>query len=92
VDSQYAAAAQNRTVVLERLSALQSPPQLRGAAATLREMTAESLAYNLLMAQGESAQAKVPDAAHNVLRPQFVSQFNPYAQRYLHLTYQAGDF
>ncbi len=89
--NQYAAAAQNRTVVLERLSALQSPPQLRGAAATLREMTADSLAYNLLMAQGETTQAKVPDAAHDALRPQFANQFNPYAQRYLHLTYQAGD-
>ena len=91
IHSQYAAAAQNRTVVLERLSALQSPPQLRGAAATLREMTADSLAYNLLMAQGQTTQAKVPDAAHDVLRAQFVRQFNPYAQRYLHLTYTVGD-
>ncbi len=89
--NQYAAAAQNRTVVLERLSALQSPPQLRGASATLREMTADSLAYNLLMAQGETTQAKIPDAAHDALRHQFTSQFNPYARSYLHLTYQAGD-
>lgn len=89
--NRYAAAAQNRTVVLERLSALKPPPQLRGAAATLREMTADSLVYNLLMAQGETTQAKVPDAAHDALRPQFANQFNPYAQRYLHLTYQAGD-
>lgn len=90
--NQYAAAAQNRTVVLERLSALQSPPQLRGAAATLREMAADSLSYNLLMAQGQTAQANVPNAAHDALRPQFASQFDPYAQRYLHLTYRPGDF
>ncbi len=89
--NRYAAAAQNRTALLAQLSALHSPPQLRGATATLREMTADSLAYNLLMAQGQTAQAKIPDAAHDALRPQFVNQFNPYAQRYLSVTYQAGE-
>lgn len=89
--NQYATAAQNRTMVLEQLGALPLPPQLRGAAATLRMMTADSLAYNLLMAQGQNTQATVPDAAHNALRAQFVTQFNPYARRYLRLTYQPGD-
>jgi class 3 adenylate cyclase len=88
---QYAAAAQNRRQVLRLLTAFQAPPQLRDSAGTLREMATYSLSYNLLAARGETASAAYPNGAHNALRPQFVSEFNPYAERYLHRTYAVNE-
>jgi serine/threonine protein kinase len=92
VKHEYAAAAQNRRVVLQRLAAFQAPPQLRSAAETLRQMTADSLAFNVDMASGKTALAQAPDHAHNALRPRFLTEFNPYAQRYLGHTYTINDF
>jgi class 3 adenylate cyclase len=88
---QYAAAAQNRRQVLRLLTAFRAPPQLRDAAGTLREMATYSLSYNLLAARGETASAGYPNGAHNALRPQFVSEFNPYAERYLRRTYAVDE-
>jgi serine/threonine-protein kinase len=90
-EHKYAAAAQNRRQVLRRLDAFDAPPQLRAAAQTLRQMTSYSLSYNELMARGQTAAARAPDDAHNALRPQFVAEFNPYALRYLGITYRADD-
>jgi hypothetical protein len=91
-EQKYAAAAQNRQLVLARLGTLQLPAQLRPAAATIRRMTADSLAFNNDMARGATALARQPDAAHNALRPRFVAEFNPYARRYLGRTYTINDF
>lgn len=92
VEHQYTAAAENRTVVLQRLDALHAPPQLRSSVATLRQMTMYSLAFNRDMASGDTSAARAPDNAHNAVRPRFVSEFNPYAQRYLGRTYTINDF
>ena len=92
VEHRYAAAARNRQIVLEQLAAFQAPPALRPAAQTLRAMTADSLAFNRDMAAGEFSRARGPDNAHNALRPQFVTEFNPYAERYLGHPYTSGDF
>jgi serine/threonine protein kinase len=92
VEHAYSAAAQNRRLVLNRLTAFQPSAQLRPAAETLRQMTADSLTFNLDMASGKAAQARAPDAAHNALRPRFVAEFNPYAQRYLGRTYTINNF
>ena len=54
-------------------------------------MTSYSLSYNELMAHGQTAAARAPDDAHNALRPQFVAEFNPFALRYLGITYKADD-
>jgi hypothetical protein len=91
VEHQYSAAAANRRLVLERLMALHAPRPLRAAAQTLTQMTADSLSFNVRMARGEIALARAPDAAHNGLRSRFVDEFNPYARRYLALTYTASD-
>jgi hypothetical protein len=88
----YAAAAQNRRQVLRLLTAFRAPPQLRDSAGTLRAMANYSLSYNLRSARGETASAAYPNGAHNALRPQFVSEFNPYAERYLRRTYAAYEF
>jgi serine/threonine-protein kinase len=88
---QYAAAAQNRRRVLRMLTAFRAPPKLRDSAGTLREMATYSLSYNLLAARGETASAAYPNGAHNALRPQFVAEFNPYAERYLRRTYAASE-
>jgi len=92
VEHAYSAAAQNRRLVLDRLTAFHPPAQLRPATETLRQMTADSLAFNLDMARGKAALARAPDAAHNALRPRFVAEFNPYAQRYLGRTYTINNF
>jgi class 3 adenylate cyclase len=89
---QYAAAAQNRTQVLRLLAAFRAPPQLRDSAGTLRDMASYSRQYNLLSARGETASAAYPNGAHNALREQFVSEFNPYAQRYLRRAYAFYEF
>jgi hypothetical protein len=91
VDHRYAAAAQNRKLVLKRLDAFHAPPQLRAATQILRQMTSYSLSYNELMARGQTAAARAPDDAHNALRPEFVAKFNPFALRYLGITYKADD-
>jgi serine/threonine-protein kinase len=90
-EHKYAAAAQNRRQVLKRLDAFHAPPQLRAAAQILRQMTSYSLSYNELIAHGQTAAARAPDDAHNALRPQFVAEFNPFALRYLGITYKADD-
>lgn len=77
--------------MLQRLAAFQAPPQLRAAAETLRQMAADSLAFNVDMASGKTALAQAPDHAHNALRPRFLTKFNPYAQRYLGHTYTIND-
>jgi class 3 adenylate cyclase len=89
---QYAAAAQNRMQVLRLLSAFRAPPQLRDPADTLRQMANYSLEYNVLYARGEPASAAYPNGEHNALRPDFVSEFNPYAERYLRRTYTVSEF
>lgn len=91
VEHKYAAAAQNRRQVLKGLDAFHAPPQLRAAAQTLRQMTSYSLSFNELMARGQTAAARAPDDAHNALRPQFVAEFNPYALRYLGITYRPDE-
>jgi Protein kinase domain len=91
VEHKYTAAAQNRRLVLDRLSAFHAPPQLRAAAETLRQMTTDSLSFNLYMARGQTALARAPDNAHNALRPRFVAEFNPFVQRYLGLTYAIDE-
>ena len=91
VEHKYRAAAANRRLVLDRLMALHAPRPLRAAAQTLTQMTANSLSFNVHMARGEIAVGRAPDAAHNALRPRFVDEFNPYARRYLALTYEATD-
>jgi class 3 adenylate cyclase len=90
--NKYAAAVQNRRQVLRLLTAFRAPPQLRDSAETLRAMATYSLSYNLLSARGETAAAAYPNGAHNALRPQFVSDFNPYAERYLRQTYAVSEF
>lgn len=92
VERKYAAAAQNRMLVLARLSTFDAPPQLRPAAGTLRRMTVDSLAFNADMARGEPALAGAPNNAHNALRGRFVDEFNPYAERSLGRTYTVNDF
>ena len=87
----YTAAAHNRAVVLERLDAFHATPQLRAATRTFRAMTADSLLFNQLMAKGETPRARAPDHAHNQLRSRFVTEFNPYAHRYLGRTYTVSD-
>jgi serine/threonine protein kinase len=91
VEHQYAAAAENRTAVLRRLDAFSAPPPLVAATRTFRAMTADSLLFNQLMAQGHVAASKKPDNAHNALRPLFLDEFNPYAQRYLGHRYAVSD-
>jgi serine/threonine protein kinase len=91
VEHNYTAAANNRTVVLQRLDAFHAPPPLAAATRTLRAMTADSLLFNRLMAQGDLARARAPDNAHNALRSLFVAEFNPYAQRYLKRAYTVSD-
>jgi hypothetical protein len=91
VEHKYRAAAANRRLVLDRLMALHAPRPLRAAAETLTQMTADSLSFNVHMARGEIAVGRGPDAAHNALRPRFVDEFDPYARRYLALTYEATD-
>ena len=91
VEHKYPAAAANRRLVLDRLMAFHAPRPLRAAAETLTQMTADSLSFNVHMARGEIAAGRAPDAAHNALRPRFVDEFNPYARRYLALTYEATD-
>ncbi len=91
VEHKYRAAAANRQLVLDRLMALHPPRPLRAAAQTLTQMTANSLSFNVHMARGEIAGGRAPDAAHNALRPRFVEEFNPYARRYLALTYEATE-
>jgi hypothetical protein len=86
-EGRYTAAVQNRRTVLARLAALRAPSQLQPAATTLRQMTKYSLSYNSLMAQGQRAKAHIPDVNHNALRPRFVHEFNPYAQRFLRRSY-----
>jgi Protein kinase domain len=91
VEHKYRAAAANRQLVLDRLMAFRASGPLRAAAQTLTQMTADSLSFNLHMARGEIALARAPDRAHNALRPRFVDEFNPYARRYLAVTYKATD-
>ena len=91
VEHRYAAAAQNRTIVLQRLDAFHAPPSLRAATRTLHAMTADSLLFNRFMAAGEPARARGPDNAHNALRSRFLAEFNPDAQRYLRRTYRVSD-
>lgn len=91
VEHNYRAAAANRQLVLDQLMALHAPRPLRAAAQTLTQMTADSRSFNVHMARQEIAGGRAPDAAHNALRPRFVDEFNPYARRYLALTYEATD-
>lgn len=91
VEHKYTAAAANRRQVLDRLAAFHAPAQLRAAAQTLRQMTADSLSFNLYMARGQTALARAPDNAHNALVPRFLAEFNPYGQRYLGASYTKND-
>lgn len=60
VEHQYAAAAQNRRLVLKRLMAFHAPRQLRAAAETLRKMSANSLSFNLLMVHARTLSHERP--------------------------------
>jgi len=91
VEHNYTAAADNRTLVLQRLDAFHAPPPLAAAARTLRAMTADALLFNRLMAQGDVARARAPDKAHNALRSLFLAEFNQYAQHYLKREYTVSD-
>jgi len=54
-------------------------------------MTADSLSFNRDMARSRAALARAPDNAHNAPRPRFTVEFNPYAQRYLGISYTVND-
>jgi hypothetical protein len=89
-EKKYHRAVENRTEVARRLARFHPPQALHGATATLTEVTRLAIRFNRLREAGHSA-GKVDDQA-NALRVDFLTQFNPYAQRYLGRSYQLGDF
>jgi serine/threonine protein kinase len=87
---EYSAAVRNRTEVARQLARFQPPQALRAATQTLTRVTRLAIQFNRQRASGQGA--KDVDSQANALRHEFLGQFNPYAQRYLHRTYDIGEF
>jgi hypothetical protein len=72
------------------LAGFQPAQALRGAAATLTQVTQLSIRFNRQRLSGQRARAV--DRQANALRHRFLAQFNPFAQRYLGRSYDIGEF
>jgi hypothetical protein len=87
---EYTAAVRNRTEVAHRLARFHPPQALRESTETLTRVTRLAIQFNRQRASGQDASDV--DSQANALRHTFLSQFNPFAQRYLHRTYDIGEF
>jgi hypothetical protein len=88
----FATAEANRRQVIDRVNALSVEGELQTSRALLRGAVGASLRSNLAHQEcGNCPRAQAADAEATDLKEQFVREFNPYALKYLHRTYDPSE-
>ena len=92
-DGQYSKAIANRQQVLDKLNALNLAPQLETSRTLLRQAAEASIGADQALLECETcASTQAANKKATTLKQQFVAQFNPYATRYLHRSFDPASF